>query len=393
MYVAFIEPAEEIAAASSTSRSWIRKRRLNRAYDLFWQPYYSVGRSFIQKPFGDNWGEEVTVFSVVRHYQEDGVCTIIPTCRHHCVETTKTTKAEYLEKDPGGSVLQPLGGYNVFLPHLRVESFEIGYKAGRCDDILKWKPPNLNSVDFRLKITKVGGEGLIPQTVGLLYVGSYDRPFANMKKTLDRAAQQKQTDHSEIWEHLAKRRCFPGSHWSLSDLEGQPLCLSSVRRMPGHGQPLSPCEVEAYRHFLPKQIVVLSATAFIVASEHLRDLHSPSPEDPLGNIADRIWVLWWSVHRASKELKQYDNKIIECTFANNTWVFMRQRVDKSFPNSYDTAMAVCKSIREPVTKEILLEYVDRCAQAVQAQNRKHAPDPDSELMPPPPPKRPNRAIP
>uniref|UniRef100_A0A671XVP3 mRNA-capping enzyme n=1 Tax=Sparus aurata TaxID=8175 RepID=A0A671XVP3_SPAAU len=151
------------------------------------------------------------------------------------------------------------------------------YKAGRCDDILKWKPPNLNSVDFRLKITKVGGEGLLPQTVGLLYVGNYDRPFANMK--------------------------------------------------------------------------------------------------------------------ATKELKQYDNKIIECTFANNTWVFMRQRVDKSFPNSYDTAMAVCKSIREPVTKEILLEYVDRCAQAVQAQNRKHPPDPDSELMPPPPPKRPNRAIP
>lgn len=151
------------------------------------------------------------------------------------------------------------------------------YKAGRCDDILKWKPPSLNSVDFRLKITTVGGEGLLPQTVGLLYVGNYDRPFAQM--------------------------------------------------------------------------------------------------------------------RATRELKQYDNKIIECTFANDSWVFMRQRIDKSFPNSYDTAIAVCKSIREPVTKEILLEYVDRCTQAVQAQNRKHPPDPDSELMPPPPPKRPNRAIP
>ncbi|XP_075940884.1 mRNA-capping enzyme [Anarhichas minor] len=151
------------------------------------------------------------------------------------------------------------------------------YKAGRCDEILKWKPPNLNSVDFRLKITKVGGEGLLPQTVGLLYVGSYDMPFAKMK--------------------------------------------------------------------------------------------------------------------ATKELKQYDNKIIECTFANNTWVFMRQRVDKSFPNAYATAMAVCKSIQEPVTKEILLEYVDRCSQGVQAQNRKHPPDPDAELMPPPPPKRPNRAVP
>ncbi|XP_006792685.1 mRNA-capping enzyme [Neolamprologus brichardi] len=151
------------------------------------------------------------------------------------------------------------------------------YKPGRCDDILKWKPPNLNSVDFRLKITKVGGEGLLPQTFGFLYVGNYDRPFAQMK--------------------------------------------------------------------------------------------------------------------ATKELKQYDNKIIECTFTNNSWVFMRQRVDKSFPNSYDTAMAVCQSIREPVTKEILFEYLDRCAQGAQSQNRKNPRDPDSELMPPPPPKRPNRAIP
>ncbi|XP_070781922.1 mRNA-capping enzyme isoform X2 [Enoplosus armatus] len=160
-------------------------------------------------------------------------------------------------------------------PFFDIHASRKRYKPGRCDEILKWKPPNLNSVDFRLKITKVGGEGLLPQTVGLLYVGNYDRPFAKM--------------------------------------------------------------------------------------------------------------------RATKELKQYDNKIIECTFASNSWVFMRQRVDKSFPNSYDTAMAVCKSIQEPVTKEILLEYVDRCAQAV--QNRKHPPDPDSELMPPPPPKRPNRAIP
>ncbi|KAK9956337.1 hypothetical protein ABG768_014078 [Culter alburnus] len=146
------------------------------------------------------------------------------------------------------------------------------YKPGRCDDILKWKPPSHNSVDFRLKITKVGGEGLIPQTVGLLFVGSYDMPFAQMKIT--------------------------------------------------------------------------------------------------------------------KDLKQYDNKIIECTFVNNTWVFMRQRVDKSFPNSYDTAMAVCNSIQHPVTKQILFEFLDRCAQM---QARKHPAD--SELMPPPPPKRANHSIP
>nr|KAF6462972.1 RNA guanylyltransferase and 5'-phosphatase [Molossus molossus] len=96
------------------------------------------------------------------------------------------------------------------------------YKPGRCDDILKWKPPSLNSVDFRLKITRMGGEGLLPQNVGLLYVGGYERPFAQIKVT--------------------------------------------------------------------------------------------------------------------KELKQYDNKIIECKFENNSWVFMRQRTDKSFPNAYNTAM-------------------------------------------------------
>ncbi|XP_005362421.1 mRNA-capping enzyme [Microtus ochrogaster] len=145
------------------------------------------------------------------------------------------------------------------------------YKPGRCDDILKWKPPSLNSVDFRLKITRMGGEGLLPQNVGLLYVGGYERPFAQIKVT--------------------------------------------------------------------------------------------------------------------KELKQYDNKIIECKFENNSWVFMRQRIDKSFPNAYNTAMAVCNSISNPVTKEMLFEFIDRCAAAVQGQKRKYPLDPDTELMPPPPPKR------
>ncbi|GAA6082914.1 mRNA-capping enzyme isoform X1, partial [Tachysurus ichikawai] len=91
--------------------------------------------------------------------------------------------------------------------------------------------------------------------------------------------------------------------------------------------------------------------------------------------------------KVSKDLKQYDNKIIECTFKNNSWVFMRQRIDKSFPNSYDTAMAVCSSIQFPVTKESLLEFLDRCA-----QSRKHHSDPDAQLMPPPPPKRPNHGF-
>ena len=49
--------------------------------------------------------------------------------------------------------------------------------------------------------------------------------------------------------------------------------------------------------------------------------------------------------------------------------------------------AVCNSISNPVTKEMLFEFIDRCAAPSQGQKRKRHPDPDTELMPPPPPKR------
>lgn len=39
----------------------------------------------------------------------------------------------------------------------------------------------------------------------------------------------------------------------------------------------------------------------------------------------------------SKALKDLDNKIIECKLENNQWKFMRERTDKSFPNSMETA--------------------------------------------------------
>ncbi|XP_036045734.1 mRNA-capping enzyme-like isoform X2 [Onychomys torridus] len=115
------------------------------------------------------------------------------------------------------------------------------YKPGRCDDILKWKPPSLNSVDFRLKIRRMEGEGLVPQNVGLLHVGGYERPFAQIKLT--------------------------------------------------------------------------------------------------------------------KELEQYNNKIIECKFENNSWAFMRQRLDKSFPNAYNTAMAVSLTDVQQLPKDRSVSFL------------------------------------
>lgn len=41
--------------------------------------------------------------------------------------------------------------------------------------------------------------------------------------------------------------------------------------------------------------------------------------------------------KVNKTLKELNNKIVECKFQDNQWIFMRERIDKSFPNSYSTA--------------------------------------------------------
>lgn len=81
----------------------------------------------------------------------------------------------------------------------------------------------------------------------------------------------------------------------------------------------------------------------------------------------------FSYMKFTKSLKDLDNKIIECRFENSNWVFMRERTDKSFPNSYNTAQAVCHSIKDPVTTEILLSFIE---------HQRFGLD-DHDLMPPP----------
>ncbi|XP_059617367.1 mRNA-capping enzyme-like [Phlebotomus argentipes] len=61
--------------------------------------------------------------------------------------------------------------------------------------------------------------------------------------------------------------------------------------------------------------------------------------------------------RYSRTIRHFNNKIIECKFENNAWVFMRERTDKSFPNSFNTAQGVIESILHPVTTEVLLDYI------------------------------------
>uniref|UniRef100_A0A182WAC7 mRNA-capping enzyme n=1 Tax=Anopheles minimus TaxID=112268 RepID=A0A182WAC7_9DIPT len=67
----------------------------------------------------------------------------------------------------------------------------------------------------------------------------------------------------------------------------------------------------------------------------------------------------YSEIKLTRELRQLNNKIIECKFENGKWVLMRERTDKSFPNSYETANNVYESIRNPVTEEMLLTLIQK----------------------------------
>lgn len=62
-------------------------------------------------------------------------------------------------------------------------------------------------------------------------------------------------------------------------------------------------------------------------------------------LTETVGELWvggldqpFAMMKATKALREYNNRIIECKFDKGQWVFMRERTDKSFPNSYTTAV-------------------------------------------------------
>lgn len=51
----------------------------------------------------------------------------------------------------------------------------------------------------------------------------------------------------------------------------------------------------------------------------------------------------------------YDGKIIECSYANDKWQFLRERIDKSTPNAKHVYISVLQSISDNISdKEILV---------------------------------------
>lgn len=100
-------------------------------------------------------------------------------------------------------------------------------------------------------------------------------------------------------------------------------------------------------------------------------------------VVDKGNLVNFGVIKVNKDLKQYNNKIIECTYdmEENKWVFLRERTDKSFPNSYNTAFSVCQSIRYPITKEGLIDYIEKYGW--RPSQKRPAENDEKTLMPPP----------
>lgn len=145
---------------------------------------------------------------------------------HYAQKTWKMTVSH--EKD--GLIFQP---------------WALPYSGGTCPQILKWKPPNLNSIDFRIRIRQERREGCLPEDMIELLV-------SNQTKA--------------------------------------PITLKMDRNK---------------THF-----------------------------------------------------KKYDGKIVEMAIPDQkNWIILRERTDKTSPNSYETMRAVISSIKNPVTEEILFKYI------------------------------------
>lgn len=65
------------------------------------------------------------------------------------------------------------------------------YVGGTCHNILKWKPPHLNSIDFRLVIREERQNGCLPETYAYLHVSNRADAITKFKLDKDQASYHK----------------------------------------------------------------------------------------------------------------------------------------------------------------------------------------------------------
>ncbi|KAH7636958.1 mRNA-capping enzyme [Dermatophagoides farinae] len=100
------------------------------------------------------------------------------------------------------------------------------YIAGRCDRVLKWKPPTHNSVDFLLKIVEETRPGRVEKYLGQLYVGGKREPFAyinvtqELRKHNNRIIECRFNMQKNGWEFMRERtdKSYPNALSTASNV-------------------------------------------------------------------------------------------------------------------------------------------------------------------------------
>lgn len=64
----------------------------------------------------------------------------------------------------------------------------------------------------------------------------------------------------------------------------------------------------------------------------------------------------FSTIKVTKSIANLHDKIIECRWFNNQWDFMRERLDKSYPNHVSTAKGILKKEIKYFCNQMILVY-------------------------------------
>jgi len=121
-------------------------------------------------------------------------------------QTHKLFRSEFMKMlghETDGLIFQPVKG---------------PYVPGRYDKLLKWKPQDQSTIDFKLKIVREALPGQIPEYVGNLYVLHLEQPFAKMKpKKADQPYDGKIVEckfENRQWKIMRERtdKSFPNAY-------------------------------------------------------------------------------------------------------------------------------------------------------------------------------------
>uniref|UniRef100_A0A914Z5U1 mRNA-capping enzyme n=1 Tax=Panagrolaimus superbus TaxID=310955 RepID=A0A914Z5U1_9BILA len=95
----------------------------------------------------------------------------------------------------------------------------------------------------------------------------------------------------------------------------------------------------------------------------LKIIEEKNPDDDSSRYYGELYVIGneqpFRRMTAPPFVQKMDGRIVECGYKDKKFFVKRERKDKSSANSYKTAVSILKSLEDPVSKEYLIEYIEK----------------------------------